>query len=139
MKGFTIIELIVVIAVISVLGAIVLVNVSGFTQRAQDAALVGNVNALQKSGIVYLSEHTSYAGFFSDSGYTKCRDVITKKYSQYSTEQMSGSGGAYCVCYGIDKGVDKDTICIDSSGYKKEMIYNKMCSWRCQNSGICQD
>ena len=47
--GFTIIELIVVIAIISVLAAIVLPNVSGYLQKAKTAAAVSEIRELQKA------------------------------------------------------------------------------------------
>ncbi|MGA2418052.1 MAG: type II secretion system protein [Candidatus Staskawiczbacteria bacterium] len=139
LQGFTIIELIVVITIIAVLASIVMVNVFIYIQKAKDASISANINSMMKDSVIYLSEHGSYSGFFNDSSYTNPKAAIIKKYTDYLTERMDGSSDAYCACYGVVNGSNKDTICIDSSGYNKEMIYNKDCGWRCQNNGACQN
>ena len=50
-KGFTIIELIVVIAIIAVLATIVLVNVTQYINRGKDAAIKGNLSSYKFSSI----------------------------------------------------------------------------------------
>jgi prepilin-type N-terminal cleavage/methylation domain-containing protein len=141
-KGFTIIELIVVIAVISVLAAIVLTNVSGYIQRAQNLSITVDVNTMMKAGTIYFSEHGSYTNFFNDVSYTNPRNALIQTYPDANpTERMTGAGDAYCVCYGLkgETGSNKHTLCADSVSYIKEMNYNKNCGWRCQTSGRCQD
>ena len=46
-KGFTIIELVVVIAIIAILAAIVLINVTGYINRGKDAAMQAEMHTLQ--------------------------------------------------------------------------------------------
>ena len=46
-KGFTIIELIVVIAIIAVLAGIVLVNVTSYINKGKDAAVIANMRTIQ--------------------------------------------------------------------------------------------
>ncbi|MCX6721887.1 MAG: prepilin-type N-terminal cleavage/methylation domain-containing protein, partial [Candidatus Staskawiczbacteria bacterium] len=45
-KGFTIIELIVVIAIIAVLAGIVLVNVTSYINKSRNAAVKGNLSTM---------------------------------------------------------------------------------------------
>ena len=78
MRGFTVIELIVVIAVLAVLSAVVLINVFGYVEKSQNAAIISDIEAMEKSGIIYLSEHGSYAGFFDDASYTNPKNAILK-------------------------------------------------------------
>ena len=47
-KGFTIIELIVVIAIIAVLAGIVLVNVTQYINKSKDASIEADMDAGQK-------------------------------------------------------------------------------------------
>jgi prepilin-type N-terminal cleavage/methylation domain-containing protein len=54
-KGFTIIELIVVIGIITVLSAIVLVNVVQYTNKSKDAAIKADMDQLRTAGTVYLN------------------------------------------------------------------------------------
>jgi prepilin-type N-terminal cleavage/methylation domain-containing protein len=53
-KGFTIIELIVVIAIIAVLAAIVLVNVTSYINKSRVAAIQGNMATLLTNGAAYV-------------------------------------------------------------------------------------
>jgi prepilin-type N-terminal cleavage/methylation domain-containing protein len=53
LTGFTIIELIVVIAIIAVLASIVLVNVTSYINKGKDAAAEGNLASLITNGAVW--------------------------------------------------------------------------------------
>lgn len=59
-KGFTIIELIVVVATIAVLASIVLTNVQGYMAKARDAKRVADINIIIKALEMYYSDHGSY-------------------------------------------------------------------------------
>jgi prepilin-type N-terminal cleavage/methylation domain-containing protein len=67
-KGFTIIELIVVIAVISLLASIVLTNVNGFMAKARDAKRKGDIHQL----VVAFNLVAGAAGSFPSVGGTAC-------------------------------------------------------------------
>jgi len=72
-KGFTIIELIVVIAIIAVLAGIIMVSVSVYLSRARDNAVKANVTQLAKKALAYYAEHSNFTGltyseFSSDYG-----------------------------------------------------------------------
>jgi len=60
LKGFTIIELIVVIAIIAVLAGIVLVNVQGYIKKSKNASMQANFDTFQKSASVWLDEHGNF-------------------------------------------------------------------------------
>lgn len=65
-KGFTLIELLVVIAIIGILAGIVLVNVRQARQRAEDAAIKGNLATLAAAAEMYYDDNGfSYDNFFS--------------------------------------------------------------------------
>ena len=70
-KGFTIIELIVVIAIIAILASIVLVNVTQYINKAKDAVIIEYVHQVQgASATVYASNSAaSYSGLDSDATY----------------------------------------------------------------------
>ena len=52
-KGFTIIELLVVVAIIAVLAAIVLVNVTGYINQGKNAAIKGNLATVLTNAAVF--------------------------------------------------------------------------------------
>ena len=55
-KGFTIIELIVVIAIIAILAAIVLVNVTQYIAKAKTSAVQANLSTIETSMAAYLAD-----------------------------------------------------------------------------------
>jgi type II secretion system protein G len=59
-NGFTIIELIVVISIISLLASIVLVNVNGYLAKARDARRAADIAQLQKALEMYYADHGQY-------------------------------------------------------------------------------
>jgi prepilin-type N-terminal cleavage/methylation domain-containing protein len=65
--GFTIIELLVVVAIIAVLTAIVLVNVTQYISRGRDAAAQGNLATMLTNSAVFYDTvgNSSYTGFNS--------------------------------------------------------------------------
>jgi len=62
-KGFTIIELIVVIAIIAVLAAIVLVNVMQYVGKARDTAVMANLKQIAIPATTYYEDQGNYNGF----------------------------------------------------------------------------
>ena len=65
--GFTIIELIVVIAIIAVLAAIVLVNVTSYITKGRDAAARGNLATMLTNGAVFYDGSSSYQNFITNT------------------------------------------------------------------------
>ena len=61
-KGFTIIELIVVIAIIAVLAGIVLVNVTSYINKGRDASVVGNLHTMLTNGAVFFDTNPGSVG-----------------------------------------------------------------------------
>jgi len=55
-KGFTIIELIVVIAIIAVLASIVLVNVTQYINKGKDSAVIGNLSSMVTNAAIYYDD-----------------------------------------------------------------------------------
>ena len=59
-KGFTIIELIVIIAVIAVLSAIVSVNANSYMSKTRDSKRIADLVNIQKALELYYIDHNSY-------------------------------------------------------------------------------
>ncbi|MDP3882580.1 MAG: prepilin-type N-terminal cleavage/methylation domain-containing protein [Candidatus Staskawiczbacteria bacterium] len=112
-KGFTIIELIVVIAIIAVLAAIVLVNVTQYIAKSRDAAIKGNLATIATNAAVWFDANTTYVGFAASSTYTNPAVAITSAGggSIVTAETIS----AFCVEAVLN---DDTTWCVDSTGYK---------------------
>jgi prepilin-type N-terminal cleavage/methylation domain-containing protein len=78
-KGFTIIELIVVVAVIVVLAAIVITSVTVYINKSKDAKVKAEINTLTKDAIIYLSnpQGVEFPGFDADNCPNGCYQSIT--------------------------------------------------------------
>lgn len=80
-RGFTIVELLIVIVVIAILAAIVIVAYNGVQNRAKNSAAQASANTLQKKVEAYNAEKGAYP---STSATT---DLAT-----YQTSTLTGSG-----------------------------------------------
>jgi prepilin-type N-terminal cleavage/methylation domain-containing protein len=118
-KGFTIIELIVVIAIIAVLAAIVLVNVTQYINKGRDAAIRGNLTTLLTNSAVYFESGSTYAGFKTDAT-TGCEGPIDDAIIGATSTLTCEAGTAkFCACAEL-KTISGKTFCVDSTGAKVE-------------------
>ena len=79
-RGFTIVELLIVIVVIGVLAGIVIVAYTGVTKKANQSAAIGNATSVQKVAESYNSENGYYpslANLQSYSGYSRIPNGIS--------------------------------------------------------------
>ncbi len=121
-KGFTLIELLVVIAIIGVLAAVVMVSMSGATNKARDARIKGDVSQLRTiAGMIY-DDDSSFADLCSggtiktsESGYDTQTGAISSDITDQSGSVYNCLAGAstYCVEAALASG---SYFCIDSTG-----------------------
>lgn len=64
-KGFTLVEMLIVIAIIAVLASVALVSVSGVRKSARDTKRVSDISKLQQQLEVYYSQNGSYPADFT--------------------------------------------------------------------------
>jgi prepilin-type N-terminal cleavage/methylation domain-containing protein len=88
-KGFTIIELIVVIAIIAVLAGVVLVNVTQYITKGRDAAAKGNLATMLTNGVVYYDTKGNYNNF--------CKAAATSKAFAAGTLYASTDGDSMLI------------------------------------------
>ncbi|MCX6721260.1 MAG: prepilin-type N-terminal cleavage/methylation domain-containing protein [Candidatus Staskawiczbacteria bacterium] len=78
-KGFTIIELVVVIAIIAILAAIVMVNVTQYINKAKNTAAMSEISQMRSAALNYYQDHNySFVGMDTDvtSDWYKLRVAI---------------------------------------------------------------
>jgi prepilin-type N-terminal cleavage/methylation domain-containing protein len=116
--GFTIIELIVVIAIIAVLAAIVLVNVTQYINKGKDAAIEGNMATLLTDGATYFDIHKNYIGFCS-AYFAATKPVFDQDPSASADKicNVNTDGTAWAACSQLINTV-ADSWCVDSTGAK---------------------
>jgi prepilin-type N-terminal cleavage/methylation domain-containing protein len=110
-KAFTLIELVVVIAIIAILSAIILFSISLYINKGKDSNTAGNLAVLVPAGEAYYSaNNNSYAGFCTSSvvnyaiskipdGTTLYCHVATPNYDAWAAcaKEFANSSNAYCV------------------------------------------
>jgi len=121
-KGFTIIELIVVIAIIAVLAAIVLVNVTQYINKGKDASIKGNLSSMMTIAASYYDDNTSnYIGLDNaakgGSSATFVAGVTAVNDANGTANDVSKNitSSKYCVQSALLTG---GNWCVDSTGYK---------------------
>ena len=123
-KGFTIIELIVVIAIIAVLASIVLVNVTSYISKGKGAAIEGNMATLLTNGAVYFDGHPTSFGsnYIGDtSGCSASGPIVAAVTNSGATLACVGDGSSQAWCGKVatmPTGASYASFCVDSTGYK---------------------
>lgn len=141
-KGFTIIELIVVIAIIAVLASIVLVNVTSYINKSKDSAIKANLDTIRTNAAIWMSDidkgNGTYNNFLADTTYTTPLAAVKSQLPASSqanvtatcndTDHLCDDAAATEFCISSPMATDATVIyCIDSTG--------KTSTGTCSNGG----
>lgn len=144
--GFTVIELVVVVAIMAVLSTIVAANIMSYLSKGKDAAIKGNMHSIASSATVFFDKEKEWNNVFNpvnNPSILVVMDAINKTTAPNSVwRRLSSDNSSWCVCSFLTQIVGasgtSNTYCIDSSGYRKETTNH--CSLRCTNTtGSCLD
>ncbi len=146
-KGFTIIELLVVVAIIAVLAAIVLVNVTGYINQGKNAAIKGNLATVLTNGAVFYEAGGTYANFCTNAYVTGPSAAVLAAGGSALTTAVNGcvvnaANTTWCACSTMKVTTAEpanSTFCVDSTGYKKVTQNAGLCANRCPVGGACAD
>jgi len=119
-KGFTIVELVVVVAIIAILATIVMVNVTQYIGTARGAAVKSNLQALSTVAAQYIYDgNATFSGMCSSSNYgskissafanmnpsltLNCYDNVTTSTTDYPNGRwcayVTSGTTTYCLSY----------------------------------------
>lgn len=117
-KGFTIIELIVVIAIIAVLAAIVLVNVTQYIAKGRDAAIKGNYSSLMTNAAQFfdLNPTSTGANFAASSYMINAEAAVTNAKGTPVHNGVTTAGDQnWCAC-STEVATSTTSYCVDNTG-----------------------
>ena len=147
--GFTIIELLVVVAIIAVLAAIVLVNVTGYINQGKNAAVKGNMATILTNAAVYYDSSSlgngSYANFSTNVLYTAPAAAAGTANGgtalTYGSKTDTNTQWCSCSVLKTVSGSTDTVFCVDSAGTK--IGYATACSNHCTagtaaTDGVCK-
>jgi len=159
-KGFTIIELIVVIAIIAVLASIVLVNVTQYISKGKDSAAQGNLTSMLTNSAIYYDDNSNYTNYISglsaaggqvvftvagtgtggcsaatagDPGFiSTCEGLVASNmdYDVTSSVNTAGTVGTDW-CACVPLKATAFIYCVDSTGNKKTVANTTTCATEC--------
>lgn len=138
-KGFTIIELIVVISIIAVLSVIITASVTGYIQHAKNAAMKANLDVVPGAATSFFSQNGTYGHFCEGSEALKVSNAVTRMGGIFTcldplnAYDWGGCGPstekwiAYIAYEGF--GTLLNCYCVDSTGNKSDSCgYPDNCS-----------
>ena len=150
-KGFTIIELLVVVAIIAVLAAIVLVNVTGYINQGKNAAVKGNLSTMLTNGAVFYDTNGNYTNFCANAYVLAPSAAVDSALGLVAGTtaancKINAANTAWCTCSILKTTTAEpanSTFCVDSTGYKKVTQNANLCGGvggRClAATGACAD
>jgi len=114
--GFTVIELIVVIAIIAVLAGIMLSNVTQYIKKGRDTAIKGQISQIRTVAADFFSANGTYSGMCSVPNGTKCLN-IRSNVSNLGGSLISNNifDTSYCADFYLSDQSSK--WCVDNTGY----------------------
>ncbi len=122
-KGFTLIELLVVIFIIGVLVSLLLANILGARQRAEDVEKKSNLNQIKKALRLFYNDNQSYPDVsgnnFTDAvidgtavvtpaAFTDGNTIYMKSVPEYGRYDVDANGEQFVLIVELDNASDSD-------------------------------
>ncbi len=108
-KGFSLIELLVVISIIAIISAFAIPNFMGARDRAKDSAHIADMEAIKNSLRLYYNDHQSYPDVL-DTGMTGYMpSILNLGYSNF-TYTKTNNGDSFNIQLTLDSGQGDDDI-----------------------------
>ena len=117
-KGFTLIELMIVVAIIGILAAIAIPNFLAYQARAKQSEAKTNLGGIYTSQVGYFGEYSSYTGDFAALGYTVAGTTGRYNFS------VGGSTGTTTVGVAVPAGCSHAAAAVGTIAFTAEAVGN---------------
>jgi len=118
-RGFTLVELLVVMAIIAILASIALYSSSQYINKGRDATVKGSLVVLITAGELWYDRNDSaYTGFCNSEAVTKAFNEIPTGENDRFCNDSSDNAWAVCAKLFVDSDM---AFCVDNRGNQKEI------------------
>ena len=108
MKGFSLVELLVVISIIAIISAFTLPNFMGARDKAKDSARIADMASIKSALRLYYNDNQSYPASIGTSMMAYMPSILNLGYT-YNYYQ-SNNGDSFCLSLALESGQGDDDI-----------------------------
>ncbi|MEO8638167.1 MAG: type II secretion system protein [Candidatus Taylorbacteria bacterium] len=120
-SGFSLLELLTVIAIIGILATIVLVSLASSKYRATDATIKGELKNARLQAEVYGQEKGTFTGVCDDADFAALLNGASQAYNKTPNADICGADGTAWAAYVPLKSSSSKAWCVDSNEIEKEI------------------
>lgn len=135
-KGFTLVEMLVVVAIIAILSSVFLVGLRGFRAQAYDTRRISDIQKIQSQLELFYNQQRRYPATLSElssvGGYTAPTDPVSRE--SYRYVPCSGGPSGYHQSYVIGATLDNKSSILDD---QNEIDDDDIGSMSCVGSISC--
>jgi len=143
--GFTVIELVVVVAILAVLSTVVAGNLVTYIAKANEATIKGNMSTIASSATAFFDREGEWNNVFvaenNPTAANAMRSINSIIAPNTIVTALKSDNSFWCACSvlvqrGGSQGISLNSYCVDSRGYRKES--SGPCPLRCETTtGLC--